>query len=296
MAVFKGKNAQLTGMLLFLPAATYIFLFFVIPTCMLFVYSFWTSSAFVLSPAFELSNYAKVISSESFYVVLFNSMKIGTAVAVLSIALSYPVAAYMVFRARSNTILYVVLASWLTSYLVRIYGWRMILGSNGLINSTLIYLGVIDKPLTEILYNSTAVTIALVHIYVPVTLLILVSALRDVKPEFLEAARDLGASAATTFRRVTVPLLHRGLVSAFMLTFILSAGDFVTPQMLGGRDGATVGLFISTQFRQAGNWPLGAAMAFVSLVMFAAVYIILVAALNLAGLAPFKRSRRGDVT
>ena len=172
---------------------------------------------------------------------------------------------------------------------MRIYAWRMILGSNGFVNSTLKYLGLITQPLEYILYNPFSVVIALVHIYMPLTLLMLVSALRDVKVDYLDAARDLGAGSATTLLKVTIPMIYRGLVSAFMFTLILAAGDYVAPQVLGGTNSMTVGLLISNQFRATGNWPFGAAMAFITFVVFASIYLAFVLLLRLAKLAPNRR-------
>ncbi|GLU29832.1 ABC transporter permease [Brucella sp. NBRC 12950] len=283
---------SVTGLVLASPAAIFTIIFFLVPAVLLFVYSFWLSKSFTLIPAMTLENYTRALMNPGFYTVLFSSLKIGVLTAIVAIGLSFPVAMYIVYRSTSNTVLYLILASWLSSYLVRIYGWRMILGSKGLINTSLLELGVIKEPLEFILYNSTAVIIALVHVYIPVALLLLVSALRDVKSDYLDAARDLGASGFLVFTKVIMPMIHRGFISAFMFTLILAAGDFVTPQLLGGRDGTTVGVFISNQFRQTGNWPFGAAMAFIAFFAFAVIYVLLVQGLRLAGLAPFKHSKR----
>ena len=131
--------------------------------------------------------------------------------------------------------------------------------------------------------------IALVHIYLPLTLLMLLSALRDVRPEYLEAARDLGANGVSTLFRVTIPMIHRGLVSAFMFTLVLAAGDYVAPQVLGGTNSMTVGLLISNQFRATGNWPFGAAMAFICFVVFLAIYFAVTLLLRALRLAPNRR-------
>ena len=120
----------------------------------------------------------------------------------------------------------------------------------------------------------------------PLTLLMLLSALRDVKTDYLEAARDLGAGQVTTLLKVTIPMIHRGLVSAFMFTLVLAAGDYIAPQLLGGTNSMTVGLLISNQFQKTGNWPFGAAMTFVTFGVFVAVYLVFVLLLRLLRLAP----------
>ncbi len=278
-----------TGLLLAAPAVVFMLCFFIVPSLLLLVYSFYRSKAFVPIPDFVLDNYARALTSAGFWLVMWLSVKIGLITAVLSVATSFPVAWYIVYRTRSNTLLYLILASWITSYLVRIYAWRMILGSNGFVNTTLKQLGLITQPLEFILYNPVAVIIALVHIYLPLTLLMLLSALRDVKPDYLDAARDLGAGPVTTLLKVTLPMIYRGLVGSFMFTTVLAASDYVAPQVLGGTSSMTVGLLISNQFRQTGNWPFGAAMAFISFLIFVEIYLIFVLLLRLAGLAPHRR-------
>jgi spermidine/putrescine transport system permease protein len=278
-----------TGLLLAAPAFLYTICFFVVPTILLLIFSFYRSKAFIPIPDFILDNYWRALTSAGFWRVIWLSLRIGLATAILSVLASFPVAWYIVYRTRNNTLLYLIIASWITSYLVRIYGWRMILGSNGFVNATLAQLGLIDQPLEFILYNPVAVVIALVHIYLPLTLLMLLSALRDVRPEYLEAARDLGASSAATLLKVTIPMIYRGLVSAFMFTLVLATGDYVAPQLLGGTNSMTVGLLISNQFRQTGNWPFGAAMAFICFVVFVAIYLVVVLVLRALGLAPNRR-------
>ena len=283
------STREKTGLGLASPAFIYTFCLFAIPAILLFIYSFYRSKSFVPIPDFIVDNYWRALSSYGFWKVMGLSLQIGLVTATLSVAASFPVAWYIVYRSRGSTLLYLIVGSWITSYLVRIYGWRMILGANGFVNSTLKYAGLITQPLEYILYNPFSVIIALVHIYMPLTLLMLVSALRDVKVDYLDAARDLGAGSATTLLKVTIPMIYRGLVSAFMFTLILAAGDYVAPQVLGGTNSMTVGLLISNQFRQTGNWPFGAAMAFITFVVFAGIYLAFVLLLRLLGLAPNRR-------
>jgi spermidine/putrescine transport system permease protein len=164
-------------------------LFFVVPTLLLFVYSFWRAHTFQLEPDLTLTNYTKALTTAIFYSVTWTGLKIGFITATISTAVSYPVAYYLVFRTRGNIVLYLVLVSWFMSYLVRVFAWRTILGSNGMVNSGLQALGLIDEPLSFLLFSPFAVVVTLVHIFLPFTLLLLVSALRDVKVEYLEAAR-----------------------------------------------------------------------------------------------------------
>ncbi|WP_257111985.1 ABC transporter permease [Pseudomonas ficuserectae] len=181
------------------------------------------------------------------------------------------------------------LISWFSSYLVRVFAWRTILGSTGVINSTLTQWGIIDSPLEWLVFSKFSVIITLVHIMLPFTLLLLVSGLRDIKRDYLEACADLGGGQLTVFTKVIMPMAHKSIVSSFMFTFVLAAADYITPQLLGGRDAMTTGLLISNQFRTVGNWPLGAAMAFILLFVFMAVYALLLAVLRILNLSPGKR-------
>ena len=272
-----------------LPPLSFLLLFFVLPVILLFFVSFLTARSFVIEYAWNIDNYTRIFGSTSFWLATWVGLKNGFYTALFSILLSFPVAYYLVYKTRSNLILYLVLLSWFSSYLVRVYAWRTILGTNGVINSFLIRSGIIDEPLQVILFSPFASVLTLIHIMVPFSLLILVSALRDVKQDYLDAARDLGASKFAVLTKVILPMAYKGVVGSFMFTYILAAGDYITPQLLGGREGVTSGLLIANQFRSAGNWPLGSAMAFVMMSTFVGVYVALTLLLRLLKLAPGQR-------
>lgn len=263
------------GALLASPAVVYLLLFFVIPTIFLFAYSFWTAAAFKITPAFELSNYISSLQSPLFWKVTTNAILIGLFTATVTLVLSIPVAYYLVYVKKSQFILYLVLITWFSSYLVRIYAWRTLLGTNGLINTVLLQFGIIDTPVEAFLFSPFAVTLTLIHIYLPFSILLVVSALNDIKSDLIVASRDLGTSSLGAFWKVIAPNASNGLMGAFMLTFILVSGDYVTPQMLGGSSGQTTGLLIADQFRKTGNWPMGAAQAFLMFIISLIVYVVL---------------------
>lgn len=263
--------------------------FFLIPVALLFVTSFFAARSFVIEPVWNIENYARILSAAGFWQATWVGLKNGFFTAAFSVILSFPVAYYLVYRTKSNVILYLVLLSWFSSYLVRVYAWRTILGTNGVINSFLMGSGVINEPLEVILFSPFASVLTLIHIMLPFSLLILVSSLRDVKQDYLDAARDLGATGIGVLIKVILPMTYKGIVGSFMFTFILAAGDYITPQLLGGREGVTSGLLIANQFRSAGNWPLGSAMAFVLLATFVVVYIVFTLTLKALKLAPGRR-------
>ncbi len=264
--------------------------FFVVPSCLLFVYSFWQAEHFVITPDFSFDNYIEALQLPVFQVLTLNAVRIGLLVATISLIIAVPLAYYQIYVARRRTIYLIVIITWFASYLVRIYAWRSLLGNKGLINTFLLEMGIIEVPLEALLFNSFAVTITLVHIWVPVATLMVMASFSDIGKDLIEASRDLGASKVRAFLHVVVPLASKGLVGAFMLTFILSAGDYVTPQMLGGTSGQTTGLMIANQFRKTGDWPSGAAMAIIMFAVAALLYVVLMWAGRTTGLIPRSRS------
>jgi spermidine/putrescine transport system permease protein len=280
------------GAILAAPTIICMVIFFVAPTIILFIYSFWSSEFYRAVPDFIFSNYSGSLQSAVFWKLILNSLRVGMTAAVISLVLSIPVGYYIVYVSRSQTILYLILITWFSSYLVRIYAWRTLLGTNGVLNTVLLHAHLIDHPIDALLFNSFSVTITLVHIYLPLCILMVASALGEIKPELIDAARDLGTSALGAFFRVIAPNAANGLLGAFMLTFILAAGDFITPQMLGGESGQTSSLLVADQFRKLGNWPLGAAQAFIIFLLSIALYAFLVIIGGSTGLIPKRRGSR----
>ena len=164
----------------------------------------------------------------------------------------------------------------LMSYVIKIYSVRSILGGNGLLNRGLMGLGLIDEPSMLFVFNLNAVLLTLTVLLIPFAVLPIFLSLEQIPPALRHASADLGASAAQTFRHVTLPLSLPGAVSATSFVFVLAIGDFLTPQMVGGQSGFTFGQIIYSQFGTAFNWPFGAALS----VVLAAVVI---AAIGLGG-------------
>lgn len=282
-------NRTSNGIILAIPAVAYMVAFFVVPSVILFVYSFWSAASYRITADFQLGNYISALTSPVFWKVTFNAIRIGIFTATITLVLSIPVAYYLVYETKSKVILNLILITWFSSYLVRIYAWRTLLGTNGLLNTVLLQLGIIDQPIEALLFNSFAVTITLVHIYLPFCILLVVSSLSEIKRDLLDASRDLGTSSIGAFFRVVAPNASNGLVGAFVLTFILVAGDYVTPQMLGGSSGQTTGLLIADQFRKTGNWPLGAAEAFIMFIVSMFLYGFIIVLGRMSGLIVKRR-------
>lgn len=282
-------NSQMSGWFLASPAVLFMLAFFVFPSLFLVVYSFWKATAFQISPAFELSNYARALTQPLFWKVTWNAVVIGLLGASASVLLSLPVAYYLVYVSGSKLLEQLILITWFSSYLVRVFAWRTLLGTNGVLNTILLQLHVIDAPLEALLYSRFAVGVALVHLYLPFCILLVSTAFREIKRELIDASRDLGSSALGAFFSVVIPNASNGLVGAFMLTLILIMGDYVTPQMLGGTEGQTTGLVIADQFKKTGNWPLGAAQAVIVFVIILAIFLVITFLGRASGLIPTRR-------
>ncbi|HUR17190.1 MAG TPA: ABC transporter permease [Candidatus Limnocylindrales bacterium] len=270
-------------MTLSMPAAAGMLLFFVAPIALFLVYSFLTAGLYSVSAPLTIDSYREAVDSEFNRALARNSFLIGVTAALVTVAFAIPVAYWLRYSAGRwrMPVLFLITASMFASYLVRIYAWRSILGSNGLLNSGLERLGLVDEPLGFLLYNRFAVTVALVHIFLPYVVLVVYAGFAPIPSGLLEAARDLGAGALQRWRRVILPLIAAPAASSFLFVFVLSAADYVTPQFLGGANGLMLGVQIQTSFVSTGNWPLGAALSFLMLAAFVGCYAAVALALRL---------------
>jgi spermidine/putrescine transport system permease protein len=266
-----------------LPAALGLVLFFAAPLGVFFLYSFLTNSLYEVSRPFTFEGYSDAVTTDVNRTLGVNSLVVGLSAAAATIVLGLPIAYWLRFAAGrwQVLVLFLITATLFASYLVRIFAWQSILGGNGLLNSGLKRLGVIDEPLGFLLFNRFAVTVALVHIFLPYVVLVLYAGFRPVSPALVEAAQDLGANAFTRWRRVILPLIAAPASTAFLLVFVLSAADYVTPQFVGGTDGAMLGVRIQAALTGVGNWPLGAALSFLMLGAFLLCYLLTALALRL---------------
>lgn len=250
------------GYLLLTPAMTVLVLTMAAPLGLLLAYSLWRQDGLFIDTRLTLAEYAALVSDPGFAVVFLRSLAIAAVASIAAILLAYPVAWFIAFRARAKFLwlLLVTIPFW-TSYLLRVFAWKVILGYNGLINSGLMALHLVSAPVTFLLYNPVAVVLTLIHGYAPFAVLPIYVALEKIDPALLEAAADLGDSPARRFLRVTLPLSMSGVIAAFVLMFVPATGDYVTPSLVGGANGLMVANLIQAQFGRADNWPLGAAMA-----------------------------------
>ena len=263
------------------PALVYFALFYVGPLLVLLYFSFLTLSNFQYVEPLTFARYVEVAQSETFRILFIRTMVLSLLASVLAIALAYPFAHIVtfVFPNRSRSLYFLVLVALFGGYLVRIYAWRTILGVEGVINGTLLTLGIIQEPIREILNGPFAVVVAMVNFLVPLAVLPIYAAMQNVSPGLLEAARDLGSSRLDVTRRVVLPLVMPGVLVAFAFCFIGSAGDFAIPALLGGVTSSFVGNQVQFQIGQTANWPLAAAMAITLIVLV----VLIVAAVSWLG-------------
>jgi spermidine/putrescine transport system permease protein len=251
------------------PPAAWLVVFLGFPLLLLTAYSFRAgmSGAFFRDWVPTLDNYRTLAATPSFLELLAVSVGIAFVVAVMATVLAYPVAYYVVFRARARAGIYIVLLLipfWI-SYLLRVMAWKLILGSNGVVNAVLQSLGMIHEPISVFFYSRFAVVLTLVYVWTPFVALPILATLYRIDRSLLEAAASLGATPAQRFWRITFPLSRPGLVAGVVMVFIPTVGEYVTPLLVGGSTGAMYGNIIQDFFGRSANWPLGAALATVML-------------------------------
>lgn len=245
------------------PVLAWLLLIVVLPNLLLVGTSFLKSSAgsIVFEPS--LVNYARLWNSAGFWVLLFRTLSYSFAGCLIATLIAYPLAYYVGRVAGKNRALLtvlIVLPLWI-SLLMRIFAWRIILGQSGLLNGFLLSSGILDTPSEAFLYSPTAVVIVFAYISVPFIFISTMGAFEKIPRDLIEASQDSGASSLQTFFHLIWPLTRRNLAIGVSLAFLVTVGDFVTPAMIGGIDGTTLGVVISTQFGFANNWPYGAAVA-----------------------------------
>ena len=263
---------------LILPAALFMTLFLLVPAARLVLDGFFTQSATgSLGAPLTLAHYQHFFGTTLYSHVLFVTLRISLITAAAAALFGYPVALVMVrsspLIARAVTL--ITIAPLIVSVVVRTYGWQLILGNGptGLLNWMLMSLGLTDSPV-RLLYTETAVIIGSLHVFLPMMVLPLASAIGKIDPNLEEAAGTLGMPAWRVFQRITLPLSLPGLAAGFSLVFSLTAGSFVTPAILGGTNAQMLGNLIDQQINAVYDWPFGATIATVLIVIVASMNLI----------------------
>ncbi|MDQ1899641.1 ABC transporter permease [Paracoccus sp. WLY502] len=274
----KGLDAQARqGYALIAPPFLYALLILAAPLLTILTYSFLTDGYLEVVRDFTWANYAQVWTDPIVRTVMLRSLVVSALVTLVTVLLAFPVAYYVSFMVRPEkkaTWLFLITIPFWTSYLIRVFLWKVILGYNGVINSSLTGLGIIDEPLTFILYNVNSIVITLAHAYAPFAILPIFVALEKIDRSLLEAGRDLGESRAMTFWRVTLPLAMPGVLAAVLIVFIPTIGDYVTPELIGGGKIPMIANLIQVQMLALDNRPLGSALAVTAMAIVALVSIV----------------------
>jgi spermidine/putrescine transport system permease protein len=248
--------------LLATPLAWMIF-FYLIPLGILLIHAFWSVDYLTINRTFTLANLRTIVENPLYPTVLARTVMIATAVTVTDVILAFPIAFYIAKRAtrhRELLLMMVVFPLW-SSYLVRAFAWKTILGTNGILNSFLLWTGIVDQPVSAFLYSKTAMYITFCQVWLPFMILPLYTILDRLPNSLLEAASDLGANWLQTLRRVVLPLSLPGILAGSLSVFSLTMGDYITPSLIGGSPGTElIGGIVADQFGVANNWPLGAAL------------------------------------
>ncbi|ESZ68781.1 spermidine/putrescine ABC transporter permease [Mesorhizobium sp. L103C119B0] len=257
------QSESVQGLALISPTLVYALILLLVPILVVFAHSFWTQNYLTIDHTFTLENYRIALTEPIYRDLLWRSLYISLTVSFFTVILAYPIAYFISFhggRHKSLWLFLITIPFW-TSYLLRVMSWKVILGYNGVLNSGLMGLGIIDEPSTALLYNSSAVIITLTHAWAAFAILPIFVSLEKVDRTLVEAATDLGDGPLRSFLRVTLPLSAPGVISAALIVMIPTVGDYVTPRLVGGKDGVMIANAIESQFHKASNWPLGAALS-----------------------------------
>jgi len=246
-----------------------------LPLFMLVAYSFWTQNYLDIDKTFTFANYEAFFHKPIYIALMMKSIRMSLFCTFVTLILAYPMAYFIAFKVTTNKLVWLILITvpfW-TSYLLRVFAWKVILGFNGVINSGLISMGLLDEPLQFLLYNPTAVVLTLAHAWAAFAILPIYVSLEKIDRSLLEAATDLGDTPTERFWRITWPLSLPGVIAAGLLVFIPTVGDYVTPKLVGGTTGIMIGNIIQSQFGKANNWPMGAALSVISMVLIASLVV-----------------------
>ncbi|MGV3550925.1 ABC transporter permease [Rhizobium sp.] len=265
----EGRKGRRDGSLGYLvPAFVLIAIFFVVPVLMLLMRS-------VLEPEVGLQNYATLLGSTTYLRIFLNTFIVAGVVTIISIVIGYPVAWLLAIMPErwSRLVLAIIILSMWTNLLARTYAWMVLLQRTGVINKTLMGLGLIDQPL-PLVNNLVGVTIGMTYIMLPFVILPLMGVIRSIDPAILRAAALCGATKRQCFTRVLLPLSVPGIAAGALMVFVMSLGYFVTPALLGGTSNMMLAELVAQFVQSLVNWGMGGAAALVLLVVTLALYAV----------------------
>jgi spermidine/putrescine transport system permease protein len=255
------------GAWLALPVVGAVTALCIAPLAILLIYSFFQVDFVFIVKDPTLKNYARLASSDTYRNLITKAFVSGGLIAVITAVIGHPIAYHIAKRVShyKSALLILLLVPLYTGDLVRIFAWRILLGAEGVLNSFLIWAGVITEPFSALLFSPLATHIVLTYNFLPFMVLGLWLAYESLDDRLLEAASDLGAGRVSSFRRITFPMTLPGLIAGGMMVFVMVVGDYLTPQLVGGVSGITIISAINDLFGTAFDWPLGSAIAWTML-------------------------------
>lgn len=278
LSIFR-KMEKLGYYLRLFPGVFWLGVFLVLPLSAMFIYSFWTMVDFELIPTWTLQNYLDVfVRAEGLYLkLLVKSLGMSTAVTLGAIALAYPAAYFISTRGGKYkyVLLNLIMTPYLVSWVITIFGWKMVIGYSGLVNTVLMSVGLISEPM-RMWGNWMTVIFVLIVSWTGWLVLPIFVSLEKIDRTLLEAGEDLGASPLENFRKITLPLSMPGLLIATFFVLIPTFGEFVAPIIAGGTTGAMIGTAIETAFKRMHDWPFGSAMAFLLVIIALITSLVLI--------------------
>ena len=272
------RSEGLRGYALLSPTLIVMAFSMCVPFAIMVLMSFWSQTGFEFDRNLTMANYGEAVGGAMYETLLLRSLAISAACSFLTVLLAYPMAYYVAFHVHRHKLIWIILMTlpfW-TSYLLRVFTWKIILGFEGVINSSLMGLGLIETPLEFLLYSPTAVVITLAHAWAAFALLPIYVSLEKIDRSLLEAATDLGDGPVMRFLRVTLPLSMPGVIAATLIIFIPTVGDYVTPALVGGPDGIMLANLIQAFFGKVNNWPMGAALSVGMMIVVATIALVYV--------------------
>jgi spermidine/putrescine transport system permease protein len=245
------------------PLVMLMLVFAVVPLLGMLAITFFKSGIFGLEPHLTLANYVKFTDESTYVLVLMKSMRIAFIVTAATILISYPVAFWLAKVVARHKLLFLIIlfAPYWVNYVIRSYAWLPLLGNSGIINSFLLGTGIIDQPLSWMLYNEFSVVLVLIYVFLPFGIVPLYLSIDRISNDLLAASADLDATPMMTFVHVVLPLSMPGLAGSFLTVFVLTIGAYVTPKLVGGTTGIMFGNLIADQFGITYNWTWGATLA-----------------------------------
>jgi spermidine/putrescine transport system permease protein len=258
-----------TRWLIFFAVAAPPVAFIVVPIGSFLLLSFFRADKHEIIHELTFINFANFFGNWTYLGTFLGTVALCLEVMALSVLVGYPMA-WFIWQQRGGRrylLLLLAVVPLFMSYIVKLYTLRSMLGLNGLLNQALLGLGLLEKPSQIFLFNQKAVLVTMVVIYLPFVVLPIFLALERIPRTLLQASIDLGAGTWDTFRRIVLPLSLPGTIGGALFAFVLALGDFITPQMVGGTTGFTIGRVIYSQFGLAFDWPFGSAIAAVLLMV-----------------------------